>query len=265
MDEDYAHVARQRAEAGESPRPSPKLRWASLVVVGILGLLTTVVAVQTDRQSAVDQLSRAALIEQVQSRSTLVKSLKTRGGELNGLNQAAVERAAQVEGQVDTLLDSVSRLEVGTGFSDVHGEGLKISVDNQTGAEAANEIRDVDLALLVDGLWAAGAEAIAINEQRINVLGGIRNTSRAIHVNGRPVNPPYIVKVIGDNQNLLARLARSSQGQQWSFLVNALGFRYTTHNVDDIVLLAAPARALRDVVELRTDTDGTLKGEEKTP
>lgn len=265
MDEDYSHVAQQRAAAGEGPPDSSRLRWVSLLVVGVLGLLTTVVAVQTDRQEEVAQLSRAAVIEQIESRRAQLGSLKSSVSELNDSNQSSLARAAQLDSQVDAVTDTVSRLEVRTGFSEVHGEGLLITVDNQPGVEVDAEIRDVDLATLVDGLWSAGAEAIAINEQRLSVLGGIRNTGRAIHVNGRPVNPPYKIKVIGDNQTLQARLLRSSQGGEWFTLVNGLGFRYAPQNVDDIVLPAAPAPDLRDVVELRTGPSGGLPGEEKAP
>ncbi len=73
--------------------------------------------------------------------------------------------------------------------------------------------------MLVDGLWEAGAEAIAINDQRINALGGIRNTSRAIHVNGRPVNAPYVVSAIGDPRTCrpdCSRPARDRSGSRSS-------------------------------------------------
>ena len=111
----------------------------------------------------------------------------------------------------------------------------------------------------------AGAEAIAINDQRLNVLGGIRNTNRAIHVNGRPVNAPYVVSVIGDPRTLQARLLQTSQGQEWFALVNGLGFVYTPENVDDIRLPAAPDRILRDVIELNADPDGGPDGEGSSP
>ena len=119
--------------------------------------------------------------------------------------------------------------------------------------------------MLVDGLWEAGAEAIAINDQRINALGGIRNTSRAIHVNGRPVNPPYVISAIGDPQTLQARLLQTSQGQEWFNRVNFYGFVYEPENVDDIRLPAARERVLRDVIELDADPDGQGGGEGSAP
>ena len=53
------------------------------------------------------------------------------------------------------------RAELNTGFAPVHGPGVRFTVDNRPGIDVDTEIRDEDLATLVDGLWAAGAEAIA--------------------------------------------------------------------------------------------------------
>ena len=265
MDEDYAHVAEKRAAAGAPSTGSPRPHWISMVTVGVLGLMMAVVAVQTDRRAEVDELSRAALIDQIELRSERVASLQARVGELTGTIRASVVKASDADGQLETLDANVSRLEVRTGFSAVRGQGIRITVDNEPGVDVNNEVRDEDLAYLVDGLWTAGAEAIAINDQRLNLLGGIRNTSRAIHVNGRPVNAPYVISVIGDNDTLQARLLQSSQGQAWFALVNTLEFRYASEIVEDIRLPAAPGPVLRDVIEIDAGPNGLPQGEEIAP
>lgn len=265
MDEDYAHVAQQRAAGGDPPTGSSQPHWISMVAVGVLGLMMAVVAVQTDRRAEVDELGRAALIDEIELRRERVANLQSQAAEVNDSIRTSVARGVKLDRQLDELESNVSRLEVRTGFSAVRGEGIRITVDNQPGVDVNNEIRDEDLAYLVDGLWAAGAEAIAINDQRINLLGGIRNTSRAIHVNGRPVNAPYVISVIGDNDTLQARLLQSSQGQAWFALVNTFGFRYTSENVDDIRLPAAPGPVLRDVIEMDAGPNGLPQGEENAP
>lgn len=265
MDEDYAHVAQQRAAAGKAPTQPSRPHWASVVAVAALGVMAAVVAVQTDREAEVNELSRAALVEQIESRSDQLRDIQSRVAELSRSNQAAASRSTKVQAQLDDIRSRVRRAELNTGYAAVEGPGVRITVDNRPGAEVDNEIRDEDLAILVDGLWEAGAEAIAINDQRINVLGGIRNTNRAIHVNGRPVNAPYVVQAIGDPRTLQARLLQTSQGQEWFALVNGLGFLYTAENVDDIRLPAAPERALRDVIELNADPEGVTEGEGSAP
>jgi uncharacterized protein YlxW (UPF0749 family) len=163
------------------------------------------------------------------------------------------------------MRSTVGRLEVRTGYSPVHGEGVRITLDNRPGVDVNSEIRDEDLAVLVDGLWAAGAEAVAINDERVHVLGGIRNTNRAIHVNGNPVNAPYVVSAIGDNATLQARFQETSEGREFLALVNGLGFLFDIDNVDDVRLPAAPLRPLRSVHEASTGPANNSGGEEEQP
>jgi uncharacterized protein YlxW (UPF0749 family) len=265
MDEDYAHVAQQRAAAGDVRPQVARPHWASVLAVAALGVMAAVVAAQTDRQAEVDELSRAALIEQIGSRRDELRALQASVGELTRSNADVASRSTTIQGQLDDIETRVRRAELNTGFSVVHGPGVRITVDNRPGVDVDSEIRDEDLATLVDGLFEAGAEAIAINDQRINALGGIRNTNRAVHVNGRPVNAPYVVSAIGDPRTLQARLVETYQGQQWFGLVNGLDFVYEAVNVDDIRLPAAPERVLRDVIELNADPDGGPDGEGSSP
>jgi uncharacterized protein YlxW (UPF0749 family) len=265
MDEDYAHVAQQRAAAGDGGPRTVRPHWTSVLAVAALGVMAAVVAAQTDRQAPVDELSRAALIEQIDDRSDELQSLQGEVGDLTRSNAALASRNTTIQGQLDDIESRVQRAELIAGFSVVHGPGVRITVDNRPEVDVNSEIRDEDLATLVDGLWEAGAEAVAINDQRLNALGGIRNTNRAIHVNGRPVNAPYVVSAIGDPRTLQARLLQTSQGQEWFALVNGLGFVYTPENVEDIRLPAAPERILRDVIELAADPDGGPDGEGSSP
>jgi uncharacterized protein YlxW (UPF0749 family) len=265
MDEDYAHVAQQRAAAGEGPAARKRPHWASLVAIGVLGVMAAVVAAQTDREAAVNELSRAALVEQIESQGDDLRDLQRDVADLTSANQSVASNNTRLQDQLDDIQTRVRRAELNTGYATVHGPGVRITVDNRPDVDVDGEIRDEDLAFLVDGLFEAGAEAVAVNDQRINVLGGIRNTNRAIHVNGRPVNAPYVVSVIGDPRTLQARLLQTSEGQEWFALVNGLDFVYSAENVDDIRLPAAPERPLRDVIELNADPDGVPEGEGSAP
>lgn len=58
--------------------------------------------------------------------------------------------------------------------------------------DAANGLRDgrdrvldMDLQILTDGLWQAGAEAISVNGHRLSALTAIRGAGEAITVDNR--------------------------------------------------------------------------------
>ena len=265
MDEDYAHVAQKRAVAGDAGPRAVRPHWSSFLAIAALGVMAAVVAVQTDREAPANELSRAALVQQIDNRSDDVRALQADVARLTRFNAAVASNSTRTQTDLGDVETRVRRAELTTGFSPVHGPGVRITVDNRPGDEVDGEVLDEDLATLVDGLFEAGAEAVAINDQRINALGGIRNTNRAVHVNGRPVNAPYTVSAIGDPRTLQARLVETYQGQQWFGRVNNFGFVYEAENVDDIRLPAAPERVLRDVIELDAEPYGGPAQEGSSP
>jgi uncharacterized protein YlxW (UPF0749 family) len=263
LDEDYAHVARRRTERDEPATPRGR-RWTTLAVVGAFGLLVTVAGVQTSRDADVQELGRATLISQIDAGRDEVAELQREIRTLSDARVAAEDRNETLATQAADLEARVRRLEVRTGFVPVRGEGIRITVTNPQSDDPNDEIRDEDLATLVDGLWQAGAEAIAINGVRLTALSGIRNTGRAIHVNSQPITAPYVVEAIGENSTLQARLLETSQGQAWFGLVNGLGFGYEAENVNIVRLPASTLRTLRDVTE-GTSGNPSKTEEEVTP
>lgn len=252
MDEDYAHVARRKAERGESTATAGR-GWTTLLIVGTFGLLVTVAGVQTSRDADVQELGRSTLISKIDEGRDEVAALQRDIRTLSESRITAQDRNDTLATQADDLDTRLRRLEVRTGFVPVRGEGVRITVTNPQSDDPNDEVRDEDLATLVDGLWQAGAEAIAINGIRLTALSGIRNTGRAILVNSQPLTPPYVVEAIGDNATLQARLLETSQGQEWFGLVNGLGFGYEAENVTMVRLPASTLRPLRDVTEKSSD------------
>ncbi len=59
---------------------------------------------------------------------------------------------------------------------------------------------------VINELWAAGAEAISINEQRLVVGTEIRCAGPTISVNNAKYTPPYEIRAIGDPKTLEASL-----------------------------------------------------------
>jgi len=256
MDEDYSLVAARRRSSGVAAPSKRRSGWTTFAVVGLFGLLVGVAAVQNSRDAEVEQLGRTALLSRIQSQQAEVYALQARRADLSSDTKDASARNTALIRNQDEMRSLVRRLEVPTGFTAVRGEGIRITLDNRPGVDPSSEIRDEDLAILVDGLWEAGAEAIAVNEERLNVLGAIRNSRRAIYINGNPLQAPYVVSVIGDSATLQARLLQTSQGQVFLTLANGLDFLYEVDNVDDVRLPAATLRPLRDVDEVGTTTGG---------
>lgn len=95
------------------------------------------------------------------------------------------------------------------GLVDVKGEGLKITLDdtraiNQIAIDAGGYdpnvfvIHDTDLLMVINELFAAGAEAISINGQRIVTRTEIRCVGPVVSINGARYSAPFEILAIGD-------------------------------------------------------------------
>lgn len=252
MDDDYRMVGdRRTAAGGGAARSQPA--WVAASVIAVFGILVATAAVQTSRNAATSDAGRATLIARVQDERAAVEEQQTSIVDLQRANIELENRQSDLAADQRDATARLRRLQVATGYTAVTGPGVRVVVDDAPNGDAAQIVRDEDLALLVDGLWGAGAEAIAINDQRLTALSAIRNVGPAVHVNSKPVNPPYTVEAIGDTLTLQADLLDTTHGQQFFDLADDLGFVYTMRNENSLTLPAAPGPRLRHV-EAGTNT-----------
>lgn len=244
VDRDYQVAASRRSPDHHA---GPGLRLAVVVVVAAFAVLVTVAAVQTSQNADVDDASRSSLIERIEARRERVNGLQRQIAALRTDNQVAEDRLRSLG---TTYADARARrasLGALTGFEVVRGDGVRVRMDNPPYADENSAIRDADLALLANALWVAGAEAIAINGQRLTAASGIRNSGVAIEVGGIGIAPPYTITAIGDQGALPANFVESEAGLQFIGVTEQYGYSYDMENVDDLRLPAAPAslRSLR--------------------
>jgi len=257
MDEDYRHAADRRAAVGEPPARPP--RRIAAVVIAVFGLLVVTAAVQTSRNAEVAAAGREELIDQITERREDLQALqgsisdvRTENGEASRELQAVVADDRAVSA---TLVD----LEVVTGFGPVTGPGVRIQLDDAPDGTSNGIVRDEDLAILLDGLWVAGAEAIAVNDHRITATAGIRNVGRAIHISNQPLAPPYTIQAIGNPNTLQARFVDSSAGQRWDVLATTFGFEFRMDNAGGLSLPGASRPQLRSAVRLVDPADSKME------
>lgn len=250
LDRDYQVAASRR----DPDRPESKAsRTAVVLVVAAFAMLVTVAAVQTSRNADLTDASRASLIEGIESRRAIVDGLQDEVAAIRVANTDAESDLRRLGERYSALQARRSGLEALTGFTRVTGPGVRVTLDNAEFADETAQMRDSDLTMLVDGLWAAGAEAIAIDGQRLTAVSAIRNSGPAIEVNGIGIAPPYEVLAIGDRRTLSANFLESASGAAFVGLANQFGFRYDLDTVGELRLPAAP----RSMRTLRSAEQGT--------
>ena len=253
LDEDYQLAAARRAaspvEGDDRPRRPTLVVVAA--VVAVFGLLVGTAAAQTSREAGSRASSRGALVASIESERSRVAAQQERAADLRD----SVER---LQGRLTTTSDAaqrsetrVRRLTTVAGFSEVTGPGLRAVVTQSPTAEddPDSAVKDSDLALLVNGLWQSGAEAVAVNGRRLTTTSSITTSGTAIEVDGAGIAAPYVVLAIGDRRTLAADLLDTSTGLAFAGLATTYGFEYDLEPADELVLPAAPAalRRLRSV------------------
>jgi uncharacterized protein YlxW (UPF0749 family) len=247
LDPGYAEAAARRAASGE--RSSRRRRVTRLLAATLtLRLLGAVAVVQVRRGAPVAQRQRSALIGQIHQRTAETDALQRQADALRkraeSLRRSALARS---DAGQDARRD-LDRAAAAAALAPVSGPGVAITVDDSRasrGAEAQQDGRvyDQDLQHLVNGLWAAGATAIAINGLRMTTATAIRTAGGAILVDFRPLSPPYTVAAVGDD-GLAGAFGASPTARAFRTLEASFGIRYDIRQEDSVRLPSAPAPPL---------------------
>ncbi len=242
VDPDYAIVAARHS-------PPPRARWALGITTVVIGAMFAVSALQTTRTAPALQSQRRELITRITASEVEQDQLRARVDDLNAeigkLRSAAVggsSAARQLESRINTLDPIVGNVAVA-------GPGLVVVVDDSPSAapddDARDRVLDLDLQVLANGLWAAGAEAVSINGHRLSTLTAIRGAGGAITVDYRSLNRPYRVEAIGDPRQLPARFVESAAGAWWNELAQNRRMPYQVSAADELELGPDPGMVLR--------------------
>jgi uncharacterized protein YlxW (UPF0749 family) len=244
LDADYRHVAERDREARPDPDSSTgRTGLAALVVMGLFGLLVTTAGVQTARNAADESSGHESLVTRVEARSAQVEARRDQIDELRQEVDALRSLYLETTSQGRALSARLDRLGTLTGALPVRGPGVRVVVDDAPGAvDDYNRVLDMDLQKLVNALWAAGAEAVAVDGHRLSNTSAIRQGGEAITVNYASVSPPYVVEAIGNPDTMPARFVETEHGRDWLDLRAVNGLQFQMKTVESLRLPAAPTR-----------------------
>lgn len=228
LDRDYATAAERR------PSRRPRTRASSvttvMAVVAVFGLMIGVSAIRTAQQRPAAQAERTQLVSQVHTRQRHLDDLQRQLGTLETAVGALQLQSSNDLDEERSLTSSIGQLSVVAGTEAVTGPGVSILTDDAPGSGSTGNgvILDTDLQSLVNALWSAGAEAIAINGHRLTSQSAVRFAGRAITVDYRSLTPPYTVQAVGDPATMPADLLETPGGQAWVSLQANFGIVFRT-------------------------------------
>ena len=169
---------------------------------------------------------RTPLVETALSLQTTQDGLKKQIVELRAQIQALEADSAGSQAAIRNLNDALEQARIAAGLIRMTGTGLVLKLEDSSRpvAAGANEndylVSAADLRTVVDQLWLAGAEAIAINDERVTTSTAIIDIGGAVLVNTAYVAGPYQISAIGAT-DLFTRLSAQPGFQE--FVVTRVG------------------------------------------
>lgn len=202
-------------------------------VLALLGF-SLVTAANTHRAERVtDEPRRAELIAVIESRQRQVDDLDLTVAELRAELLAAQTRASRLSSRDRQAAEATARLAQQAGTVALRGPGLVVELrDSEREPPSPEEagayrVHDADLQLVANALFAAGAEAVAVNDSRLVATSPIRSAGDTIVVNFRPLAPPYRLTAIGVDPERFEGSAIARRFKRWTRLFG-LGFTVTS-------------------------------------
>ncbi|MCI0688855.1 MAG: DUF881 domain-containing protein [Sporichthyaceae bacterium] len=251
LEVEYEQAAGKRPDSNErNGLPAGRQGWlralpmlALLVLIGVL--VVSSVAAQRGNAERL-RAQRPALVDRIEDQTARVEALQRQVDALRQQVAAATRAELQLTTAGRQLAADVDALQQATAAVPAAGDGIRVVVDDAPAGDGAggggrvrNRIYDTDLQRLVNGLWSAGAEAVAINGQRIGPMTAIRAAGDAILVGYRPLTRPYTVEAIGDTRTLEADFVDGPGGLWLRGLRENYGIRFDVTTRSNLSLPAS--------------------------
>ena len=265
LDSSYAEAAARKAGAADPSRPGgtpatgPVRRAVALGTLVAVGVVTGTAAAQVRSRDQAMTGVRGQLVEDVQRRTAATDDLAQTAARLRTevaqLSEAGLSAGAAGQAAARQL----AALELAAGVAPVSGPGIIVRLDDppaqpadaappEDGAEqpeGPQRVLDRDLQDVVNALWAAGAEAISINDLRLTTQTAIRSAGEAILVDYRPLSPPYTVRAIGNAKVLEPEFVDGEVGRRLATFTEIYGISLRVTRTDKQTLPGSGSPTLR--------------------
>ncbi|GAA4803382.1 DUF881 domain-containing protein [Tomitella cavernea] len=244
--------ARDGPARDDGPRRgrSSAWRWGVPVVCAVMGLLIalTYVSSQGRELRTADSARLSDLVRQARDDTDAARA--DRDG-LQSRLAAAQARAARSDAGVAGLLDQAEALGEQAGMEALTGPGVTVTLTDAKRDAAGNYpagarpddlvVHQQDVQSVLNALWAGGADAIQVQDQRVTTLSAPLCIGNTLLLGGRTYSPPYVITAIGPVASLRRALDRERGVQIYKQYAERYGLGYDVTSSDAQQVAAAGA------------------------
>lgn len=188
---------------GIRPSRSASAQAAILLASVVLGFLLTVQFRSTAARLPAREQSRLMTSDAVSRLEDEQRQLKVRVSALR-VQVADLQHRAATGAPAAPVAADLDQEKAIAGLVALRGPGVTVVLDDSTKVVAPSDdannfiVHDYELRDIVSLLWLAGAEAIAVNAERLVNVSSLYCVGSTILVNDTRLSPPYEVRAIGD-------------------------------------------------------------------
>ncbi|MBO8171140.1 MAG: DUF881 domain-containing protein [Bacillaceae bacterium] len=186
------------------------------LVLLVLGFLFSY-NMQVSKENGQQQYNDRKWLDQQEIQEKLLEEQETNRKyeqQLNILKNKVAElekQLAERQGTGRGILKELEKYRMISGLMEVTGPGVKVVLNDSKNASAHEDVtnyivHEQDVRRVVNELFAAGAEAVSINGQRLVSHSAIRCVGPTIIVNGVKSTIPFEITAIGDPDTLYTAL-----------------------------------------------------------
>ncbi|MDO8587964.1 MAG: DUF881 domain-containing protein [Armatimonadota bacterium] len=201
--------------------------WVTALCLVLGGLVAASFKTQRTLRSrfGVTPAGRGGLVAALSLQADSNEELRDEIARLRKKNTEWEQRFVGGKSETQTLLNELHEARAFAGLVPLEGEGVVVTLqDNKSGLkgispnlspEATDEMKsaglvhDSDIRLVIDELFAAGAEGVAVKDQRVVSRTAVRCVGPTILVNDVKMASPFIIKAIGNSKEILSALSMS--------------------------------------------------------
>ncbi len=180
-----------------------------IIATFIVGILLATYIKTFDSENVYITLSQAKeLEEEVNDLNKEVNKLK----EVKKEYEKSLDTYKEIyknKGTIEELIQKeIEQLKIITGDKDIEDEGIILTIkDSENDLKEGQDpndliVHDIDILRIINDLKKAGAIAISINGERILQQSQIKCAGSTIKVNDITYGQPFVIKAIGDIENL---------------------------------------------------------------
>ena len=191
---------------------TPRKLQRSLVLLVPAVLFGLLVTLQWRTQAERSELSvryNAPLIDAASALQKEQNELKTQLAQLRARLDEIQRNASTQSGAAKELQTQLDELKASAGLTPENGDGVVVQLDDARNVSVS--ARDIDKSIchatdltdIINTAWKGGAQAIAVNDERVVNSSSVYCVGSTIMVNGTLMSPPFNIAAIGPQNSLL--------------------------------------------------------------